>query len=339
MSMNKESFYSWAVKELEKCLPGSRESSVELKEFDLLNRSYTGAILNIPGPELQVSPIVNLDRLYMAYDHGMPLGEIRNMMLSDLMYPGVRDLLPEGITSDYSAAKDRLFVRLCSYGANKEALSEAPYVKIEDMAMTFHILLKNDGGIASVLVTDPLLEEYGISKETLAKDALKNNGKVLETAYMPLMDVALGRLNYRPISDLPKRGRAPMIITNKDGVYGASALFCPGIMQKMSEYYGGDFIALPSSVHEMILLPGSEADYKGLRDIVTAINMNDVADDDRLTDNVYHYDAKERLFEAMDTYQMRRMGATVTEGYRVAEDPKADEPRHEAEHKHSGTER
>lgn len=52
---------------------------------------------------------------------------------------------------------------------------------------------------------------------------------------------------------------------------------------------------LPSSVHEVILLlDKGEMSVRELETMVQEINQEEVQPADRLSDSVYHYDAKER---------------------------------------------
>ena len=53
---------------------------------------------------------------------------------------------------------------------------------------------------------------------------------------------------------LPVSGRGMYVLTNSEGAYGASALFYPGVKEKVSEVIGGDYYVLPSSIHEVLIL-------------------------------------------------------------------------------------
>ncbi len=64
----------------------------------------------------------------------------------------------------------------------------------------------------------------------------------------------------------------------------------PEVLKNFSERLGQDFYVLPSSVHEVILVPvNSEADQESLRGIVTDINRTQVAEEEILADSVYFY--------------------------------------------------
>lgn len=55
-----------------------------------------------------------------------------------------------------------------------------------------------------------------------------------------------------------------------------------------------------------LLLPDRFApEHQLLKEMVQDVNANEVDPKDRLSDNVYHYDAKERIFELAEKYERR----------------------------------
>mgnify|MGYP007039005425 CR=1 FL=1 len=69
----------------------------------------------------------------------------------------------------------------------------------------------------------------------------------------------------------------------------------------------GDFTILPSSTHETLILPDSEGmPIQHLKEMVAEVNGSFVEDADRLTDEVYHFDTKDRVFEKVDKFVARQ---------------------------------
>ena len=67
----------------------------------------------------------------------------------------------------------------------------------------------------------------------------------------------------------------------------------PSFFEDATEKLDGNFYVLPSSVHEILLLPDRFApEHQFLKELVQDVNANEVDPKDRLSDNVYHYDAK-----------------------------------------------
>ena len=77
------------------------------------------------------------------------------------------------------------------------------------------------------------------------------------------------------------------VLTNQNGVYGAAAITRPEIMKGITEEFGPVYV-LPSSVHEVLILPKAQApDIESLRAMVHEINMTQVLPKERLSDNIY----------------------------------------------------
>ena len=80
------------------------------------------------------------------------------------------------------------------------------------------------------------------------------------------------------------------VLTNNQKLYGAGCMLYPGLLESISEKLDHDLFLLPSSIHEMILLPAANRSYsKELADMVAQINRTELAADEVLSDQVYYY--------------------------------------------------
>ena len=97
------------------------------------------------------------------------------------------------------------------------------------------------------------------------------------------------------------------VITNDRSTDGAAAIFYPGVMDQVGERLNGDYFILPSSVHEILVVPDDgNISFRELTDMVKEVNRTQVAPEDRLTDQVYHYDTADRIFEKAETFAERK---------------------------------
>ena len=87
---------------------------------------------------------------------------------------------------------------------------------------------------------------------------------------------------------------------------GACVIQYPGFLDQAAKTLGGDFFVLPSSIHEVLLYQDDGTiGRKDLEDMVRSINQTEVAPADRLSDFVYHYDSRERVFENARSFEAR----------------------------------
>ena len=92
------------------------------------------------------------------------------------------------------------------------------------------------------------------------------------------------------IDDWKPSGEPMTVLTTRGAVNGAGVIFCDSVLRKIWQKIG-DFYILPSSVHEVIVVPVSGGiDRVELTEMVRTINATEVAPEDRLSDQVYLYD-------------------------------------------------
>ena len=92
-------------------------------------------------------------------------------------------------------------------------------------------------------------------------------------------------------------GIAMKILTNSRKTHGAACILDPGVLDGVAQEMGSDFFILPSSIHEVILLPvtGNE-DHEKLKEMIREVNSTQVAPEEVLSDTLYRYDrADERV--------------------------------------------
>lgn len=297
------------------------DAQVRVEEMRKLNENYLGiAILK----ENQVlAPTFNLNQLYEMYQSDPQISMesiMRNITGVVLDTPEQFDL--KSIT-EYENAKEKLFIRVSSAEKNGEMLQKVPHQMREDLVITYHVAISMDEvGRGSTTITNDMLKRYGISEEQLHADAMESSPKIMPLHVEAMKNVIkqiIGGDNKPLIQDKGfkameeviseglKEGEPMFVITNQQTMDGASAIFYPEVMKQLGECFQGDFFILPSSIHETIVLPDKgDFDYLSLKSIVQEINNNQVLEEEQLTNDVYHYDVKERVFERADKFENAR---------------------------------
>jgi len=104
----------------------------------------------------------------------------------------------------------------------------------------------------------------------------------------------------------PFDGPQLYVASTEDQENGAAVMAYPGFFDQAAECVGKQFFILPSSRHEVLLLEddGSRM-VSDLKEMVGFINATEVKPEDVLTDNVYHYDGIERVFETAESFEAR----------------------------------
>lgn len=91
--------------------------------------------------------------------------------------------------------------------------------------------------------------------------------------------------------------KIPMrVLTNSKRVHGAACILYPGVLDEVAQETGGSFFILPSSVHEVIILPDAgNGDGERLKEIIRMVNTTQVAPEEVLSDTLYRYDTAEKM--------------------------------------------
>ena len=279
-------------------------AEVQFVDVRKLNQSYQGISI-IPEGE-SASPVFNMDEMYRNY---LESGELSvDHMISALETGrGLSHLAAK--LDNYESIKDSLAIRLSPIEGNEDFLETVVHRKILDLAVTYHVIIgdKEDG--MSATVTKNMLESYGISEDQLHQDALESSMKLFPARTMPLMDAILGLVGQETTLDLPRNEPELWVITNRGDQYGAAAIMYPDVLEQAAERLGENFYIIPSSRHEVILIPESMApgSYKELETMIREVNRTEVSMEDRLSDKAYHYEDKYGRLELAEDYETRKM--------------------------------
>lgn len=207
--------------------------------------------------------------------------------------------------TDYRSIKDRLMLQMVSYDDNLEMLQNVPYIRVEDMAVVCRVFFEFDHiGRGNVLLTNEMLKLMGVYSEDVFDDAFD---LALRTKPAQIMGISEMMHELKCSDSICDFESEPMYVaTVPDRTYGASVLAYDGFFEQAAERIGGDFYIIPSSVHEVILIPDDRAvPLDELQELVKMVNATEVSSEEKLTDSVYHYDSKIRLFEIADEYEKR----------------------------------
>lgn len=276
-----------------------------------------GMVLNgltIQKVGVNIAPTIYLDSFYEEYRNGRTLESIVNAVSAVYEQHKVEKNFAVEMISDYEAVKDRICFKLINAEKNRELLKDVPYVPLMDLAIVFYILVDQcvDGN-ATALVRNNMLSVWGNPAIDDIYDIAKSNTQRLFRGHVAsMMEVMTGIIaendNVDPelvdaffSMDVYEDNFMPMFVaTNKSKINGATVILYDGLLKKFAEKVGGDFYILPSSLHEVILLPATgDMDVDYLIDMVRTVNATEVAPEEVLSDSVYKYIADEDRMEMM----------------------------------------
>ena len=311
--MDYESFKEQFVEDVKDHLyEQGAEVNVSVHEVNKLNESYEAITVTPDGSNIGVN--IGIDKFYDAIENGRPYDEVVDKAV-EVINNGINQRPDFDIDSltDYSKMKETLAMEVVSAEANQEMLATVPHQNMEDMAVVYRFVLNSDDeGRASILVTNQMLETMGVTPEQLHADAMENAPQIRPAEIKGMSEVMAEMMGVEQAEMMGIFPVAPedeqmYVATVPDKVHGAGVLAYQDFMDKAAERAGGDFFILPSSIHEILIVPDNgKMNLKDLEAMVREVNATQVAPADKLTDSVYHYDSKDKIFELGEKFVERQ---------------------------------
>ena len=211
--------------------------------------------LQIRQENSNVSPTIYLNDLYSQYEKTNDMEEILSKIAR--AREGAEIELPFNVNdlTDWEKVQDRIDCRVIGKESNQEYLQNKPHLEVaEDLAVVYAIRLGGAAdGIMNAVVTDHMMENWGISMEELNATAMKNMETLSPVEFKSMQEILVGMMfpggdpGEHDLDMLfpPAEGPAMYVLTNQDKVYGAKAILNETVMDDIAEKLGEDFIVIP----------------------------------------------------------------------------------------------
>lgn len=250
------------------------------------------------------APLLYAEDYYGLHEKGIDVESTLRFMASE--YVSARDEIKirNNIDLSYDHIKDRLFLSVINAEKNHALLENIPHQKLEDLAVTYRYLVYNDGGpFASMQIDNRFLKRWNIDQGQLHEQAVQSMEKLFQSDFCSLNQKIFGIIGIFPLETPADRNL--FVLSNQYGYYGAAYISCPNVLQEIGEKIGGDFLILPSSLHELIVVKETEdINVADLIDTVKAVNRTEVSEADFLSDNIYRYDSQNQILSMIDGSDM-----------------------------------
>lgn len=240
--------------------------------------------------DINISPTIYMEEFYKSYCKGEDISDIIHELLQ--IYDKVKFQEPWKSISplEYEWVKGKIVMRLVNMKYNKEQLKDIPFIPYLDLAVVFCVLMDASAhGIVSMMIRKEHMKMWGVTVEDLYDTALKNAPDLLPENFFELSSFIFettGEFN-------PDVKNIMFVLSNKIQNYGASVILYPGCLEKIGDMLESDFYLIPSSVHEMLVVPKEFAvEEKGFCQMIRHVNSVELEPDEILSDHPYYYDHK-----------------------------------------------
>ena len=298
-------------------------------------RKNNGVILNgiiIMEKDSHIAPTIYLDDFYDEYRCGRALHDIVLKIIQ--LYE--RNRIESGCSmeffKEYEKVRGKIYYKLVNAEKNKELLKEVPYVPYLDLAIIFYYDCSGElFGNAAILIKNSHLEMWKTDTCQIYRDAVvntpKNNPyeikameevmkemlvadmkeklaqmtkKEMKTDSSVLSEEYIKQLAADVVTQMEQaKEQTPMyVLSNTEHIHGATCSLSRELLEDFSKKICDNLYVLPSSVHEMIIIPAAFAGKASeLKEMVEEINETQVEEEEVLSNSVYFFNRSTKKLE------------------------------------------
>ena len=223
-----------------------------------------------------LAPTIYLEEFYQKYLKGQQVPDLADSICSIYQEIRVKKTCDCQNLFDFNYVKEHIVYKLIRRDANEELLKQIPYEPFLDLAVVYYIQIDNTRfGSAAIQIRNEHLRYWRVEKEEIRRLAEKNTPRIYP-------------------AQIQKIVRFMYVATNEQCSLGAAVMRYPDFREKVRGMIRGDFYILPSSIHEVILVPESFGlEPERMAEMVKEINQTGVAPEEVLSDSVYYFDGEE----------------------------------------------
>ena len=263
------------------------------------DRALTGFTILQQGE--QTAPTIYLEKFAEQLEKGQSLDSVMRQIAGIQTTYKNQVPMDVSILESYETVRPMLSIQMCDPEMNRAYLKDKPHISCGDLAAFYRIQIASDyEGTASVAITENLMQIWGITKDQLHKDAVQAESARNPVCFYDMNDVMSEIMFSEEPDNLFNReeplnsGATPMyVLTNQNKINGAGVLVQDGVLEKVGGLIGSNFYVLPSSIHEVLIVPDNgNLQMKELEDMVREVNSTQVAPEELLSDKVQYYDCE-----------------------------------------------
>lgn len=269
-------------------------------------RNYEALMIGPKNAHVSMVPALNISEAFSHYENGMAFEDVMNMLADTRMNSSLPEFNKEDMF-DYDKIKVKIFPRLINTATNKEYLMDKPHRDMEDLSVIYAArFIEDEHGFAEAVITDDIAKMWGVDVNELNSRAMDNLSE-RQPFFKNIETMIFGQDEDLEIEDmnLDEYYTPFFVLTNQQKTKGAVMSINPKIMNRITAKLGEVYI-VPSSVDETLIVPKDAiSNVHELAALVAEINTKDLRPEDRLSDNIYEYDAKTHALKIAGNEQIQ----------------------------------
>lgn len=305
--MEYQQFKETVVEGLKRIYPDAAVSLASVKKNNGIE--LDGVVIREEGQS--ISPNIYLQNWFSMMADGDDIDDVINRIskcYEEHKVVGVADDFVSSI-SDYASVNGNVHYVLINKEKNLELLKDVPHREFLDLAIIYCINVNmQNGTVGSILIKNEISNNmWHVTEQELFDAAIKNTKSLFQPAIQNIHEVLIEMIHGRVCVDSELMDAIyefdidnhMYVISNKGKTNGAGVIFLDkDVQQKVSEIMGGDFVIIPSSVHETICTDMCDIDT--IKAMVQEVNNTQLSAEEILSDSVYFYNSIEKQIQIAD---------------------------------------
>lgn len=272
---------------------------VEIQKV-LKNNSVSLNGLVIRERDSNISPTFYLDEMYQEWvKRGTDF--VAEKIISSYLKCRIPQNIDIDMYQDFSNVKSKICYKLISLDRNEALLEEIPYIPYLNLAICFYCIIEGEfSGMGTVLVYNRHMEMWNTTVSELYELAKENTQRLLPFHFCSMKNILETIMEEVEMKTPDRLENEPQmyVLTNQKKHLGAITLLYDNILELIYQRFQSNFYILPSSIHEVILLPEDESISRNfLQNMVREINASAIKPQEFLSDEIYYYDREMRQIQ------------------------------------------
>ena len=258
------------------------------------NNGVVWRSIQIMEKDVNISPCIFMEGYFERWKNcrGWSMDRIVDEILETYQQCAIHQNIDFSWVCQYDMIRQKLRGSLINAERNRKSLETMPHRQILDLCLTYYLEISIDEKQpATIPVNNGMMEQWGISEEELYEDMLA--GLEREKSVFDNLESMIARMmdceEPQPLAEM-------YVLTNQKKLYGAVEMLNTKLLREIAEKMEMDLLILPSSIHELIILPeiggieGNNITY--LANLVQSINDTELMDTEVLSAHVYRFERR-----------------------------------------------
>lgn len=251
--------------------------------------------------DINVAPVVYLEKFLNKLNNGENLMDYVNDIKEEVeRRRKFKDNFVIQNIMDYEAIKDKIFYRI----ENSFELRDDSriYIHYEKYTVVPYVYVCDE---CRIPINYQMLSTWNVSQLDIVNIGKENIVKLADIEFTSMTKLLISMMETElpfPEIEVPQDDTMFVLLDNRN-IVGAALITIEEVREMIANQLNSDYYIIPSSVHEVIIVPTDKAingntDY--IKDIIKEVNTNVVSETDKLSDDLWYYNRATKRFDIVE---------------------------------------